>query len=163
MDILIEVESNVEMIQFLMSDENLELGLRSSNVMIGSDGEGRSAEGPLSAGKPHPRNYGTFPRVLGHYARDKKLFSLEEAVYKMTGLPAEKLHLHQRGLIKPGFFADIVIFNPETVVDRATFIQPHQYPAGISTVFVNGKVVIREGKHTQARPGRCIKSQQGDI
>jgi N-acyl-D-amino-acid deacylase len=161
MDILIEVESNVEMIQFLMSDENLELGLRSPNVMIGSDGEGRSAEGPLAVGKPHPRNYGTFPRVLGHYVREKKLFSLEEAVYKMTGLPAEKLHLHQRGLLKPGFFADVVIFDPETVADRATFIQPHQYPAGIPTVFVNGKVVIREGKHTQARPGRCLKKPTG--
>lgn len=156
MDILIEVESTVEMIQFLMSDENLELGLGSPNIMIGSDAEGRSIEGPLSAGKPHPRNYGTFPRVLGQYAREKKLFSLEEAVHKMTGLPAEKLHLHQRGLLKPGFFADLVIFDPATIVDRATYTQPHQYPAGIPYVFVNGKAVIRDGKHTQARPGRCL-------
>jgi N-acyl-D-amino-acid deacylase len=158
MDILIEVASTVEMIQFLMSDENVEMGLRSPNVMIGSDAEGRSAEGPLSVGKPHPRNYGTFPRVLGHYAREKKLFSLEEAVYKMIGLPAKKLHLHQRGLLKPGFFADVVIFDPETVIDRATFTEPHQYPAGIPYVFVNGEVVIREGVHTQSRPGSLIHS-----
>jgi N-acyl-D-amino-acid deacylase len=159
MDILIEAEAIVEMIQFLMSDENVEMGLRSPNVMIGSDAEGRSVEGPLSVGKPHPRNYGTFPRVLGHYAREKKLFSLEDAVYKMAGLPAEKLHLHQRGLLKPGFFADVVIFDPETVIDRATYSQPHQYPAGIPYVFVNGKVVIREGVHTQARPGKVMLRQ----
>jgi N-acyl-D-amino-acid deacylase len=159
MEILTEVESGVEMIQFMMSDENVELGLRSPHVMIGSDGEGRSAEGPLSAGKPHPRNYGTFPRVLGRYARERKLFSLEEAVYKMTGLPAGKLRLHQRGLLKAGHFADLVIFDPNTVIDRATFIQPHQYPEGIAFVFVNGKVVIREGKHTQARPGKVVLRQ----
>jgi N-acyl-D-amino-acid deacylase len=158
MDILLEVESSVEMIQFMMSDENVEMGLRSPHVMIGSDAEGRSIEGPLSVGKPHPRNYGTFPRVLGHYAREKKLFSLEDAVYKMTGLPAAKLHLHQRGLIKQGYFADLVIFDPETVLDRSTYTQPHQYPAGIPYVFVNGKVVIREGVHTQARPGLVIHS-----
>jgi N-acyl-D-amino-acid deacylase len=157
MDILIEVESSVEMIQFMMSDENVEMGLRSPHVMIGSDAEGRSVEGPLSVGKPHPRNYGTFPRVLGHYAREKKLFSLEDAVYKMTGLPASKLHLKQRGLLKPGYFADLVIFDPETVLDRATYTQPHQYPAGIPYVFVNGKLVIREGVHTQARPGLVIR------
>jgi N-acyl-D-amino-acid deacylase len=146
------------MIQFLMSDENVALGLRSPHVMIGSDGEGRSAEGPLAVGRPHPRNYGTFPRVLGHYVREEKLFSLEVAVHKMTGLPAAKLGLHRRGFLKPGYFADVVIFDPETVADRATYTQPHQYPAGISTVFVNGTIVIRGGEHTRARPGRCLKN-----
>ena len=159
MDVLLEVGSGVEMIQFLMSDENVELGLKSPHVMIGSDGEGRSAEGPLSAGKPHPRNYGTFPRVLGHYAREKKLFSLEEAVYKMTGLPAEKLGLRERGILTPGNYADLVIFDPVNVIDQATFVQPHQYPQGIPYVFVNGKVVIREGKHSQMRPGMVVVRQ----
>ncbi|MDR3575398.1 MAG: D-aminoacylase [Anaerolineaceae bacterium] len=156
MDILLEAVSGVEMTQFLMSDENVELGLSSPHVMIGSDGEGRSTEGPLSAGVPHPRNYGTFPRVLGHYSREKNLFSLEEAVYKMSGLPADKLRLEQRGRLKAGNYADIVVFDPLKIIDRASYASPHQYPDGIHYVFVNGKIVVRNGMHTQARPGMVI-------
>ncbi len=155
-DVLIEVESGVEMVHFLMSDENVEMGLASPHVMIGSDGEGRSTEGPLSAGKPHPRNYGTFPRVIGHYGREKNLFPIEEAVHKMTGLPAAKLGLRQRGLLKTGYYADVVVFDPQTIIDRATYLQPHQYPHGIRHVFVNGIAVVRNGNHTQALPGMVV-------
>ncbi|MCL4559903.1 MAG: D-aminoacylase [Chloroflexi bacterium] len=156
MDLLIEARLNVDIIMFTMKEENVALGLRYPNVMIGSDSSGAAAEGPFSVGKPHPRNYGTFPRVLGRYSREQKLFPLEEAVRKMTGLPAGKLKLHQRGLLKPGYFADIVVFNPQTVIDTATFTQPHQYPVGIEWVLVNGKVVIANGKHTGARPGMVL-------
>ncbi len=156
MDLLVEVAGDASMIEFMMSDENVELGLRYPHVMIGSDGEGRAAEGILSQGKPHPRNYGTFARVLGHYSRDKKLFPLEIAVQKMTGLPATKLRLRERGLLKSGYFADITIFNADEVADRSTFTDPHQYAGGIHAVIVNGETVIWKGKHNGARPGRVI-------
>jgi N-acyl-D-amino-acid deacylase len=155
-DLLLETDGMAEMIQFLMSEENVELGLRAPFVMIGSDGEGRSTEGPLSLGKPHPRNYGTFPRVLGYFSREKGAFPLEEAVRKMTGLPAQKLGLKDRGLLRAGYSADLVVIQPDQVADRATFAQPHQYPDGIPYVIVNGKVVISAGKHTLARPGKVV-------
>jgi N-acyl-D-amino-acid deacylase len=156
MNVLFEVGGSAEMIQFLVSEENVELGLQYDQVMIGSDGEGRVAEGPLSIGKPHPRNYGTFPRVLGYYCRQQELFPLEEAVRKMTGLPASKFGLPQRGLLKKGYWADVVIFNPDVVIDRSTFLQPHQYPAGIQDVLVNGQIVIHNGVHTGAKPGQVV-------
>jgi N-acyl-D-amino-acid deacylase len=158
-ELLLETGGMAEMIQFLMTDDNVALGLRAPWVMIGSDGEGRSTEGLLALGKPHPRNYGTFPRVLGHFSRDLGLFPLEEAIRKMTGLPGEKLGLKDRGLVRPGYYADLVVFHPDQVTDRATFAQPHQYPAGIPFVIVNGKVVISEGTHTLARPGKVVLRQ----
>jgi N-acyl-D-amino-acid deacylase len=156
MNVLLEVNGNAEMVQFLMSEENVELGLQSKHVMIGTDGEGRVAEGPLSIGKPHPRNYGTFPRVLGYYARQQELFSLEEAIRKMTGLPAQKFGLQDRGLLKPGNWADLVVFDPNQVIDKSTFTQPHQYPVGINHVLVNGQFVILDGIHTGALPGQVV-------
>ncbi len=156
MDILAETRLNTDIIQFSMKEENVALGLQAPYVMIGSDSGGAAAEGPFSKGKPHPRNYGTMPRVLGRYARDQKLFSLEEAVRKMTGMSAEKFHLRQRGLLKPGYSADVVVFDPDTVRDTSTFTQPHQYPVGIPFVLVNGKVVIDQGKHTGALPGQVL-------
>ncbi len=156
LDILIETQTQTELIVFMMSEENVALGLGRPYVMIGTDGEGRSAQGPLSVGKPNPRNFGTTAKVLGHYARDEKLFSLEEAVRKMTGLPASKLRLADRGLLRAGYAADIVVFDPRTVADVATFEQPHRYPRGITWVLVNGQVVISEGRHTGLWPGRII-------
>jgi len=109
---------------------------------------------------PHPRNFGTFPRVLGKYVREEHVISLEQAVHKMSGLTARQLHFTDRGLIKTGLAADLVIFDPATVADRATFTDPFQYPVGIDTVIVNGRVVLDEGKHTGERPGVVIRRQR---
>jgi N-acyl-D-amino-acid deacylase len=156
LDILIETQTQTELIVFMMSEENVAMGLRRPYVMVGTDGEGRSADGPLSVGKPNPRNFGSAAKVLGKYARDDRLFSLEEAVRKMTGLPAFKLRLADRGLLQTGYAADLVIFDPHTVADVATFEQPHRYPRGIAWVVVNGQVVIDGGRHTGLRPGRIV-------
>jgi N-acyl-D-amino-acid deacylase len=142
------------MILFMMSEDNVALGLRQPWVMIGSDGEGRAAEGPYATGKPHPRNYGTCPRLLGHYVRERTVVPLAEAVRKMTSLPAAKLRLRDRGELRPGAFADVVVFDPATVADAATFTDPHRYPRGMPWVLVNGRPVVAGGRHTGARPGR---------
>lgn len=157
LDIALEVQIQAEMIIFHMSEENVALGLQQPWVMVGTDGEGRSARGQLAAGKPNPRNFGTCARILGHYARDRQLFSQEEAVRRMTGLPAARLGLRDRGLLRPGYYADVVVFDPQAVDDMATFAEPHRYPAGISWVLVNGCPVIARGEHTGARPGRVIR------
>jgi N-acyl-D-amino-acid deacylase len=156
MDILIESNNNAEVIKSTMKEENVTMGLSTPFIMIGSDGGELSIEGFFAAGKPHPRNYGTFPRVLAKYARQEKLFTLEEAVRKMTGLSAERLKLHQRGLLKQGYFADITIFDADHVLDKSTFIKPQQYPEGIQWVIVNGKIVIADSIHTGSRPGKII-------
>jgi N-acyl-D-amino-acid deacylase len=155
-EVLRQAKGDAEMILFMMSDENVALGLRRPWVMIGSDGEGRAARGPYGTGKPHPRNYGTCPRLLGHYVRDQGLLSLPEAIRKMTGLPAEKLGLRDRGHLEPGAFADVVVFDPATVADTATFSEPHRYPRGIPWVLVNGEPVVAGGQHTGSRPGRML-------
>jgi N-acyl-D-aspartate/D-glutamate deacylase len=113
----------------------------------------------LRRGNPHPRNFGTFPRVLGFYARDKGLLRLEDAVRKMTSLNAMKLGLTDRGLVRPGCFADLTLFDPATVIDRSTYEQPFQYNEGIKVVIVNGEVVFEDGNHTGARPGRVLRHQ----
>jgi N-acyl-D-amino-acid deacylase len=155
-DTLLETDLDVSMISFGMSEDNRKLELRHPAMMIGTDGSARATEGPMSRGKPHPRNYGTFPRVLGHYVREQGILSLEEAIWKMCGLPAEKLRWTDRGLVKAGTRADLVVLDPETVADRATFRDPHQYPVGIHHVVVNGQPVIQNGAHTRARPGSVL-------
>jgi dihydroorotase/N-acyl-D-amino-acid deacylase len=135
-----------------MSDEDLERILRHPATMIASDGEvpifGRA--------NPHPRSYGTFARVLGVYVREKRLLTLEDAVRRMTSFPASRLRLVDRGILRPGTKADITVFDPATVRDRATFEQPHQYADGFSHVIVNGQVVFEKGEMTAARPGRVL-------
>jgi len=155
-DALLETEMGVSMIAFTMSEENRELAIRHPAMMIGTDGSGLATEGPLSQGLPHPRSYGTFPRVLAHYVREQRVISLEEAVRKMSGLPAQKLRWTDRGLVKKGYRADLVVLNPDTVADLATFEAPHQYPVGIPHVIVNGKLVIHNSTHTKARPGSVL-------
>lgn len=137
----------------------MKLALRQPWVAVGSDGSALATEGPLRAGVPHPRNFGTFPRVLGKYVREERVLPLEEAIRKMTSLPASTLDLPDRGTIAPGAWADLVIFDPATVADRATFEQPFAYPVGIASVIVNGQVVLDEGTHTNARPGRILRLQ----
>ena len=156
-NILIEENNRVSMIGFAMDEGNLKKVLSSPYVMIGSDGDAVAPTGRLSEGKPHPRYYGTFPRVLGKYAREEKIFDLATAVNKMTYMPASKLGLQKRGLIAKDYFADIVLFNPDTVIDNATFVNPHQFPSGIEYVLVNGKITIENGKHTGAQAGSVLR------
>lgn len=155
-DALLETDGDMSRIVFGMSEENRKKELRYPLMMIGTDGAGLSTEGPTSLGKPHPRSYGTFPRVLGHYVRDEKVMPLEEAIRKMTGLPAQKLRWSDRGLLKQGYKADVVVFSPDTVIDKATFEHPQQYPVGIPHVIVNGQLVVHSGKHTDARAGKIL-------
>ncbi len=154
-DLLIAEGAMPDAIYFSMSDADVRLAMRQPWVGIGSDG---SAVNPQMtfAGRPHPRFYGTFPRVLGHYTREEKVLSLSDAVRKMTSLPAQITGLAGRGVLRPGMAADITIFDPKTAADRATFENPMQYPIGIPYVIVNGVVVIDKGEHTGARPGRVL-------
>jgi N-acyl-D-amino-acid deacylase len=155
-EVLRQSQGDADMILFMMSEENVALGLQRPWVMIGSDGEGRAAQGPYAMGKPHPRNYGTCPRFLGHYVRERGLLPLPEAIRKMTSLPASKLGLRDRGRLEPGAVADVVVFDPATIADTATFAEPHRYPRGIPWVLVNGEPVIADGQHTGSRPGRVL-------
>lgn len=156
LDALLETELDLMMIQFGMSEENCRMALRHPAVMIGTDAVGLSTEGPLSQGRPHPRNYGAYPRVLGYYVRQEAVITLEEAIHKMSGLPAAKLGLGDRGLVQAGYRADLVVLNPDTVRDRASYQSPHQYPEGIPHVIVNGELVVCEEKHQGNRPGKVI-------
>jgi N-acyl-D-aspartate/D-glutamate deacylase len=156
-DLLIEERGSVGCVYFIIDEADLALAMKQPWVAVGSDGSALAIDGPLRAGVPHPRNFGTFPRVLGRYVRELKVISLEEAIRKMTTLPASILGLSDRGAIKDGQWADLVIFDPATVADRATFEDPFQYPVGIDTVLVNGQVVLDEGQHTNARPGKILK------
>jgi N-acyl-D-aspartate/D-glutamate deacylase len=142
------------MIGFGMSEENTARMLSHPLGMICSDG---SVYSPSGSGSPHPRSYGTFPRVLGHYVREEKAMSLEMAIHKMTGMPAKKIQLSDRGVIRPGAYADLVAFDPATVRDEATFEDSRQYPTGITTVVVNGVVTVREGSMTGALAGRPVR------
>ncbi len=155
--LMIDEKSRVDITGFAMEEGNLEKVLASPLVMVGSDGSAVAPYGKLGEGKPHPRFYGTFPRVLGKYFRHENLFDLPTAVKKMTSLPAEKMGLKQRGKLKKGYFADVVVFNPATVIDNATFLKPHQYPTGIEYVIVNGKMTINKGKHTGELTGSVLR------
>ena len=156
-NILLEERNRVSMIGFAMDEDNLKKVLSSPHVMIGSDGNAVAPHGKLGEGKPHPRYYGTFPRVLGKYAREDKIFDQATAVNKMTLMPATKLGLKNRGLIAKDNYADIVLFNPDTVIDNASFTDPHQFPTGIDYVLVNGKITIQNGKHTGAQAGSVLR------
>lgn len=156
-DLLIETRCHVEMCNFSMCEEDTDRVLAHPLCMIGSDAALASPDGPLGKRRPHPRAYGTFPRFLSEYVRTKKLITLEEAVRRMCGLPAETLGLKDRGRIKKGFMADLVLFKWDSVEDNSRFGDPHHYPSGIDYVFVNGRAVISQGWHTDARPGCFLK------
>ena len=155
-DLLIKEKGGVGIVGFAMSEEQTEETLKHPLVMLCSDGSALAPYGPLHQGKPHPRNYGTFPRFLGLYVRDRKALTLPQAVKKMTSMPAAKLGLKDRGTLKQGNFADIVVFDPATVAAKATYTEPEQYSTGIDYVIVNGKVVIDHDKHTGALPGKVL-------
>jgi len=156
LDLVIEEKAQINMLVFSISEEDMEKVLAHPLSAIGSDGVAVAPDGPLGRGKPHPRFYGTFPRVLGHYGREKGLFPLEEAIRKMTSAPAQRLGLQDRGLIAEGMAADLVIFDPQTINDRATYESPHQLPAGIHYVLVNGQIVIEPPGHTGVSAGKVL-------
>jgi N-acyl-D-amino-acid deacylase len=155
-DTLLELDLDVGIVIFMMSEDNRQQEMRCPAMMIGTDAAGIAIGGPLAQGLTHPRTYGTYPMMLGRYVRELGVLSLEEAVWKMTGFPAQKLRLPDRGLIRKGYRADLVVVNPDAVADLATYEAPHRYPAGIPHVIVNGVPVVRDGSHTQARPGRIL-------
>ncbi|MFL6591892.1 MAG: amidohydrolase family protein [Luteimonas sp.] len=156
-DLIIEDDSNIAAAFFLMSEDNVELGLRQPWVSLGSDAESSAPEGVFLKSSSHPRAYGNFARFLGHYVRDRKLMPLQEGIHRLTGLPAQNWKLRDRGCLAPGCFADIVVFDPATIADHSTYAKPQQYATGVSDVFVNGVQVLRDGEHTGARPGRVVR------
>ena len=157
-DLLIEGNGRVRMINFIIDEREMQRVLRHPLSMIGSDGRAVSAD--TARGMPHPRYYGCFPRVLGRYCRQLKLFPLETAIHKMNEMPARQLALSDRGTLKVGQAADVVVFNFQTIIDKATFQAPHQYPEGIDAVLVNGQPVVLDGGHTETHPGRILRPQR---
>jgi N-acyl-D-amino-acid deacylase len=155
-DLLLEENGSVPTIYFLMTEEDVKTAMASPLVSFGSDGTAVKPTGVLGEGKPHPRWYGTFPRILGKYVREENVLSLERAIHKMTWMNAEKIGLQNRGLIREGMAADLFLFDPEIIIDRASFSNPHQFPVGVEYVLVNGTVVLDEGQHTGVRPGKVL-------
>ena len=156
MNLVLEDQSRVGAVYFMMSEENLRRQIQLPWVSFGSDAASMSPEPPFTKSSAHPRAYGNFARLLGRYVREARVIPLEEAIRRLTGLPATNLELDRRGFIREGMFADIAVFDPATVVDRATFEKPHQFAAGMQHVFVNGGHVLKNGEHTGARPGRAV-------
>jgi N-acyl-D-amino-acid deacylase len=156
MDLIAEDESRIGTIYFIISEENIRKELSKPWISFGSDEASQAPEGVFLKSNPHPRAYGNFARVLGKYVRDEKVIPLTEAVRRLSALPATNLGLDHRGFIEKGMFADVVVFDPATISDRATFEKPHQYAIGVKHVFVNGAQVIKDGEHTGAKPGRAL-------
>jgi N-acyl-D-aspartate/D-glutamate deacylase len=156
-DYLLADHGHTRILVTSMAEEDVQEILRSPTVLVGSDGTSLAPYGTTAQGKPHPRFYGTFPRVLGYYVGELGILSLPQAIYKMTAGSAAALGLVARGLLREGYQADITVFDPQTIAERATYDDPHQYAAGISTVIVNGVVVIEAGEHTGALPGRVLR------
>ena len=157
MDLVIEDGSRVSTIYFLMSEDNVKKQIALPWVSFGSDEASLAPEGVFLKSNPHPRAYGNVARLLGHYVRDEKIIPVEEAVRRLTSLPAANLKLEGRGRIKKGHFADLVIFDPAKIQDHATFEKPHQYSTGVRDVFVNGVQVLKDGEHTGAKPGQVVR------
>ncbi|HEY3134430.1 MAG TPA: D-aminoacylase [Blastocatellia bacterium] len=156
MDLVYEDHSRVGTVYFMMSEENIKKQLRQPWVSLGSDAASMAPEGPFLRSSTHPRAYGNFARLLGKYVREEKVITLQEAIRRLSGLPATNLGLDHRGFLKEGMFADVVVFDPATISDRATFESPHQYSVGVKHVFVNGTQVLKDGEHTGAKPGRAL-------
>jgi N-acyl-D-amino-acid deacylase len=156
MDLIAEDESRIDSVYFLMSEQNVKKEIAKPWISFGSDEASQAPEGVFLKSNPHPRAYGNFARVLGKYVREEKALTLAEAVRRLSALPATNLGLERRGFIKEGMFADIVVFDPATIADRATFDKPHQYAVGMKHVFVNGVQVLKDGEHTGAKPGRAL-------
>jgi N-acyl-D-aspartate/D-glutamate deacylase len=154
--LLTENEGRVGALYHMMSEDDVKTAMQFPWVSVGTDSAAIRPEGELGRGQPHPRSYGTFPRILGRYVRDEKVLTLPEAIRKMTSLAATQMKIAERGTLREGYFADVVVFDPGKVADTATFEKPHQYPVGIETVIVNGVVTLRNGQHTGAHAGRAL-------
>ncbi len=157
LNLIVEDNSRVGVVYFSMTEENLREQIRRPWISFGSDGASMAAEGVFIENSTHPRAYGNFARLLAKYVREEKVISLEEAVRRLTSLPARNLRLHRRGMIARGYFADVVVFDPESIRDHATFDRPHQYATGVDHVLVNGELVLHDGRHTGALPGRVVR------
>jgi N-acyl-D-amino-acid deacylase len=156
-DLVIEDGSRVGTVYFLMSEENLKKQIRQPWVMFGSDAGAPAAEGETLEDSAHPRTYGNVARLLGKYVRDEQVIPMEEAIRRLTLLPAQTLNIQERGRLAPGYFADIAIFDPDSIKDHASFDDPHHYSTGVKHVLVNGVPVVSDGEHTGATPGRAIR------
>jgi N-acyl-D-amino-acid deacylase len=158
-DLLVEEKAMVGMITFYGNEDVLKKILAHPLVGVGCDGSAVAPYGILSGGKPHPRNYGTFPRALGKYVREEKIVPLEEMIKKMTSIPASRFGFEKRGQLQSGYYADLVVFDPDKIADRATWVNPHRYPVGVEYVIVNGQVVVEHGEHTGRLPGKILKKR----
>jgi N-acyl-D-amino-acid deacylase len=156
MDLVLEDRSRVGAVYFMMSEENITKQIKRPWVSLGSDGASMAPEGVFLRSSTHPRAYGNFARLLGKYVRDERAITLADAVHRLSGLPASNLELDRRGFLRPGMFADVVVFDPRTIADRATFEKPHQYAIGVRHLLVNGVPVLADGEHTGALPGRAL-------
>ena len=156
-DLVIEDHSRVDTAYFLMSEDNVKLGISQPWVAFGSDAEASAPEGVFLKSSTHPRAYGNFARLLGKYVREEGVMSLPEAIRRLTRLPAQNWKLAERGCLDPGCHADLVVFDPATIIDHATFDQPQQYATGMRHVWVNGVQVLRDGEHTGAKPGQVVR------
>lgn len=161
-DLIIQNGGDISSVFFLMSEENVRTKIRVPYMSFGSDARSVASEGDVLRSSTHPRTYGTFARLLGKYVRDEQLIPMEDAIYRLTGLPAENLKIKDRGYLKEGYYADIVVFDPENINDKSTFREPHQYSEGVIQVFVNGNHVLRNGEHTGALPGRVVRGPGWD-
>ena len=157
MDLVIADSTRVETGYFLMTEDNIKRQIALPYVSFGSDAGAPSAEGMFLKYKDHPRAFGNFARLLGKYVRDEKVIPLEEAIRKLTSLPAGNLKIEKRGSLSTGNFADVVVFDPAKIQDHATFEVPHQYATGVLHVLVNGTLVVENGEHTGAKPGRIVR------
>jgi N-acyl-D-amino-acid deacylase len=157
MDLIVEDDSRVGAVYFTMSEDNVRRQIAIPWVSFGSDGASLAPEGVFLKSSTHPRAYGNFARLLGKYVRDEGVIPLEEAVRRLTSLPARNLKLRRRGSLTSGYLADVVVFDPATTQDHATFDNPHQYSTGVVHVFVNGIQVLEDGEHTGAKPGRVVR------
>jgi N-acyl-D-amino-acid deacylase len=157
LDLVIEDSSRVGMVYFLMSEENVKRNIALPYVSFCSDAQSMPNEGWWLENSTHPRAFGSFAKLLGKYVRDEKVIPMQEAIRKLTSLPCSNLKIKDRGLLKPGYKADLVVFDPATIQDHATFEKPHQYATGVEHVFVNGIQVIKNGEHTGAMPGRAVR------
>ena len=157
LDLLLDEDFSPGMVRFSMSEDDVKAVMQHYLVMIGSDASCMASEGVLSQGKPHPRAYGTFARVIGKYSLKEKIMPLEKAIFKMTGFPATRFMLQDRGLLKENMYADITIFDEKTIIDEATFKDPHNFASGIEYVIVNGQIVIEKEKQHEKYPGKVLR------
>jgi N-acyl-D-amino-acid deacylase len=156
MNLVLEDRSRVGTVYFMMSEDNIRKQIALPWVSFGSDAASMAPEPPFTRSSAHPRAYGNFARLLGRYVRDEKIIPLQEAIRRLSGLPATNLELDRRGFIRDGMFADVIVFDPAQIADLATFDKPHQYAVGMKHVFVNGAQVLKDGEHTGAKPGRAV-------